>query len=1157
MAADGTITLNTKVDKTGAVKDLNSLISELNDTISKGLIVNLDISSAKSVASSVKELRKEKEASSKITKEESQAIKEYTRLFDEAIKKENERIRKEKEYAKLFDSAALNEIKKRNSILSSQEKQSSATQENVSLEKEYARLFDEIAKKEEEQAVQAAKLRHEQSESNKKYIDEEKKAEKDSREDYIKSLKEKSESAKKAREEEQKYKPSEKDVVLRTDKGYVESFAPTVTDIEERKKALAEYTKMFEELGVKAKQPKPSAESASAYKAVFGGGDGAAKESAVSSYNELEKDITTIQSRIDKAVTDGNTEQAESYRKLLSDIGEYYKKLEDISSLEERRVKAAETGDDDSYQKITAQIAQASAAAERFAANIRSTSVNAERLQLDIKGISSIEAFKDDAENAKKAAQATSDYGREMANAASTSSTASNAIGQFQQLYEQALKSGKTTQAEIIADIQKTISGIERQNVLIEQYKQKLAELYAEQKKIGGAGVDITLDTRISSYEQKLSLAQASTNKLSSRLQKLADSARYSGVNLKGLDATLKNYNATSKNAGVQATGLRGKLLGLYKSITKGSAEASKASKGLAGSLNKINERFAGLTSRVFVFSVWTMAMRSLRGMIGKVVNSNEEFKKSLESLQASLWTAFSPIINFVIPILTKLVQWLTTAITAITKFVASISGISYKSMVKSGEALSNQANGYEEVSKKADKAKKAQDRYLASFDKINKAQDTDKTTDTSDIEEPKQSAFSTLGKSQLEDSVKSTITKIVAIVGGALLALGIILCLVGAFPVGIKLIILGALALYGAAAVAWDSGDKQLQKTLETIMKIVGGFLIVVGLFLVLTGAHIALGIALIIAGALTEYAAAQIDSEKVPKTVKEILSDIAAIASLSLLAIGVILLCVGNIPLGIALLVAGITMAGATLLFGEMSDKVKKVFNTILDIIAPLSLIIGIILVCTGNLIVGIPLIVAGIGLLSVKIIKQKGSILGAVKSVFASIKNFWKKNVAFFFTSKYWKKLGDQIGKGFGSAMKAILNFIIDLVNLMIAFTNARLIVLRQLAVKVANALGKSVTLDDIAIPKIPHLAKGGIIPTQTLAMIGENGREAVIPLERNLGWLDTLSDMIAGKIGAMAGASDINLTINLDGNVIYKDVVRRNRESTRKTGKNALM
>ena len=1156
MAADGTITLNTKVDKTGAVKDLNSLISELNDTISKGLIVNLDISSAKSVASSVKELRKEKEASSKITKEESQTIKEYTKLFDEAIRKENDRIRKEKEYAKLFDSAALNEIKKRNSILSSQEKQSSATQENVSLEKEYARLFDEIAKKEEEQAVQAAKLRHEQSESNKKYIDEEKKAEKESRENYIKSLKEKSESAKKAREEEQKYKPSEKDVVLRTDKGYVESFAPTVADIEERKKALAEYTKMLEELGVKAKQPKPSAESASAYKAVFGGGE-SDKESSVSSYNELEKDIATIQSRIDKAVTDGNTEQAESYRKLLSDIGEYYKKLEDISSLEERRVKATETGDDDSYQKITAQIAQASAAAERFAANIRNTSANAERLQLDIKGISSIEAFKDDAENAKKAAQATSDYGREMANAASTSSTASNAIGQFQQLYEQALKSGKTTQAGIIADIQKTISEIERQNVLIEQYKQKLAELYAEQKKIGGAGVDITLDTRISSYEQKLSLAQASTNKLSSRLQKLADSARYSGVNLKGLDATLKNYNATSKNAGVQATGLRGKLLGLYKSITKGSAEASKASKGLAGSINKINERFAGLTSRVFVFSVWTMAMRSLRGMMGKVVSSNEEFKKSLESLQASLWTAFSPIINFVIPILTKLVQWLTTAITAITKFVASISGISYKSMVKSGEALSNQANGYEEVSKKADKAKKAQDRYLASFDKINKAQDTDKTTDTSDIEEPKQSAFSTLGKSQLEDSVKSTITKIVAIVGGALLALGIILCLVGAFPVGIKLIILGALALYGAAAVAWDSGDKQLQKTLETIMKIVGGFLIVVGLLLVLTGAHIALGIALIIAGALVIYGASQLDSEKVPKTVEEILSDIAAIVSLSLLAIGVILLCVGNIPLGIALLVAGITMAGATLLFGEMSDKVKKVFNTILDIIAPLSLIIGIILVCTGNLIVGIPLIVAGIGLLSVKIIKQKGSILGAVKSVFASIKNFWKKNVAFFFTSKYWKKLGDQIGKGFGSAMKAILNFIIDLVNLMIEFTNARLIVLRQLAVKVANALGKSVTLDDIAIPKIPHLAKGGIIPTQTLAMIGENGREAVIPLERNLGWLDTLSDMIAGKIGAMAGASDINLTINLDGNVIYKDVVRRNRESTRKTGKNALM
>ena len=41
------------------------------------------------------------------------------------------------------------------------------------------------------------------------------------------------------------------------------------------------------------------------------------------------------------------------------------------------------------------------------------------------------------------------------------------------------------------------------------------------------------------------------------------------------------------------------------------------------------------------------------------------------------------------------------------------------------------------------------------------------------------------------------------------------------------------------------------------------------------------------------------------------------------------------------------------------------------------------------------------------------------------------------------------------------------------------------------------GKKVALN---IPEIPLLAKGGIVTKPTLAMVGENGPEAVIPLRR---------------------------------------------------------
>lgn len=48
-------------------------------------------------------------------------------------------------------------------------------------------------------------------------------------------------------------------------------------------------------------------------------------------------------------------------------------------------------------------------------------------------------------------------------------------------------------------------------------------------------------------------------------------------------------------------------------------------------------------------------------------------------------------------------------------------------------------------------------------------------------------------------------------------------------------------------------------------------------------------------------------------------------------------------------------------------------------------------------------------------------------------------------------------------------------------------------------------------------MPALAAGGIVTSPTLAMVGEAGREAVIPLENNNEWLDKLANKIAGKMG----------------------------------------
>ena len=62
-------------------------------------------------------------------------------------------------------------------------------------------------------------------------------------------------------------------------------------------------------------------------------------------------------------------------------------------------------------------------------------------------------------------------------------------------------------------------------------------------------------------------------------------------------------------------------------------------------------------------------------------------------------------------------------------------------------------------------------------------------------------------------------------------------------------------------------------------------------------------------------------------------------------------------------------------------------------------------------------------------------------------------------------------------------------------------------------------------------IPQLASGGIVRQSTIANIGEAGKEAVIPLENNTGWMDTLAAKVAGQIGNGAGTNGNPVIIDM--------------------------
>jgi septal ring factor EnvC (AmiA/AmiB activator) len=97
-----------------------------------------------------------------------------------------------------------------------------------------------------------------------------------------------------------------------------------------------------------------------------------------------------------------------------------------------------------------------------------------------------------------------------------------------------------------------------------------------------------------------------------------------------------------------------------------------------------------------------------------------------------------------------------------------------------------------------------------------------------------------------------------------------------------------------------------------------------------------------------------------------------------------------------------------------------------------------------------------------------------------------------------------------EGFRNFWKGFVNGLIGGVNALIKGINKLKIDIPEW---VPEWGGKSLGFN---IPLIPKLAKGGVVDRATLAMIGEAGKEAIVPLERT-DWVDKLAEKISAKGG----------------------------------------
>ena len=158
----------------------------------------------------------------------------------------------------------------------------------------------------------------------------------------------------------------------------------------------------------------------------------------------------------------------------------------------------------------------------------------------------------------------------------------------------------------------------------------------------------------------------------------------------------------------------------------------------------------------------------------------------------------------------------------------------------------------------------------------------------------------------------------------------------------------------------------------------------------------------------------------------------------------------------------------------------------------------------------------------------------VWNGIKSVFTNVgtwftdifKRAWEgiKNV-FAPVGTTFQNIGDSILNG----LKSVVNSLIWGINQIISFPFNKLNdALRT--IKNVNILGAKPFdwIQEIGVPQIPYLAKGGVLKKGQMAFLEGQGDEAVVPLSQNTEWIDKVAEKLSEKRQSVY----YNLEIHID-------------------------
>lgn len=155
-------------------------------------------------------------------------------------------------------------------------------------------------------------------------------------------------------------------------------------------------------------------------------------------------------------------------------------------------------------------------------------------------------------------------------------------------------------------------------------------------------------------------------------------------------------------------------------------------------------------------------------------------------------------------------------------------------------------------------------------------------------------------------------------------------------------------------------------------------------------------------------------------------------------------------------------------------------------------------------------------------------------AIKNVFNPVGQFFG-NMWNIIKSKF-TDIGQKVGQSISEAFKKAINAVLATAERIL---NAPINAINGLIDKIRDMTG--ISLGSLNTFSLPRMAKGGVVNGATLAEIGEDGAEAVVPLENNTGWITKVAEQMARAIVPALTNATNNVASANSGQNVYNDTV----------------